>query len=114
MFVVPFLVAFLLGLLLLVSQGFPLGESDIFLRVFSLTLVSLLYIGVFFAIGTVISTYLDNSKTALIVAFTVWVLVVLITPRAGFPTANLCKSSKINYMLIFSGSVDNGFLRRKL
>ena len=86
-FVVPFLVAFLLGLLLLVSQGFPLGESGIFLRVLGLTLVSLLYISVFFAIGTVISTYLDNSKTALIVAFTVWVLAVLIAPRAGFLTA---------------------------
>ena len=88
-FVVPFLVSFLLGLLVLVSQGFPLGESDIFLRMFSLTLVSLLYIGVFFAIGTVISTYLDNSKTALIVAFTVWVLAVLIAPRVGFLTAKL-------------------------
>ena len=86
-FVVPFLVSFLLGLLVLVSQGFPLGESDIFLRVLSLTLVSLLYIGVFFAIGTLISTYLDNSKTALIVAFTVWVLAVLIAPRIGFLTA---------------------------
>ena len=89
MFVVPFLVSFLLGLLLLVSQGFPLGESDIFLRVLSLTLVSLLYIGVFFAIGTLISTYLDNSKTALIVAFSVWVLAVLIAPRVGFLTAKL-------------------------
>ena len=88
-FVVPFLVSFLLGLLLLVSQGFPLGESDIPLRVFSLMLISLLYIGVFFAIGTVISTYLDNSKTALIVAFTVWVLAVLIAPRIGFLTAKL-------------------------
>ncbi len=88
-FVVPFLVSFLLGLLLLVSQGFPLGESGIFLRVLSLTLLSLLYIGVFFAIGTVISTYLDNSKTALIVAFTVWVLAVLIAPRVGFLTAKL-------------------------
>ena len=88
-FVVPFLVAFLLGLLLLVSQGFPLGESDVFLRVLSLTLVSLLYIGVFFAIGTVISTYLDSSKTALVIAFTVWVLAVLIAPRVGFLTAKL-------------------------
>ena len=88
-FVVPFLVSFLLGLFLLVSQGFPLGESDIFLRVLSLTLVSLLYIGVFFSIGTLISTYLDNSKTALIVAFTVWVLAVLIAPRVGFLTAKL-------------------------
>ena len=86
-FVVPFLVSFLFGLLVLVWQGFPLGEPEIFPRVFSLTLVSLLYIAVFFAIGTVISTYLDNSKTALIVAFTVWVFAVLITPRVGFIVA---------------------------
>ena len=52
-------------------------------------LVSLLYIAVFYAIGTVISSYLDSSKTALIVAFTVWVLAVLITPRIGFLTAKL-------------------------
>ena len=86
-FVVPFLVSFLFGLLVLVWQGFPLGEPEIFPRVLSLTLVSLLYIAVFFAIGTVISTYLDNSKTALIVAFTVWVFAVLITPRVGFIAA---------------------------
>ena len=86
-FVVPFLVSLLFGLLVLVWQGFPLGESEIFPRVLSLTLVALLYIGVFFAIGTVISTYLDNSKTALIIAFTVWVFAVLITPRVGFIAA---------------------------
>ena len=32
-FVVPFLVSFLLGLLLLALQGFPLGDPDIFPRV---------------------------------------------------------------------------------
>jgi len=88
-FVVPFLVSLLFGLLVLVWRGFPLGEPEIFPRVLSLTLISLLYIGVFFAIGTVISTYLDNSKTALIVAFTVWVFAVLITPRVGFLAAKL-------------------------
>ncbi len=88
-FIVPFLVSLLFGLLVLVWQGFPLGEPEIFPRVLSLTLISLLYIGVFFAIGTVISTYLDNSKTALIVAFTVWVFAVLITPRVGFLAAKL-------------------------
>ena len=88
-FVVPFLISLLFGLLVLVWQGFPLGEPDIFPRVLTLILVSLLYIGVFFAIGTVISTYLDNSKTALIVAFTVWVFAVLITPRVGFLAAKI-------------------------
>ena len=88
-FVVPFLVSFLFGLLMLVWQGFPLGESDISSRVLSLTLASLLYIGVFFAIGTVISTYLDSAKTALIVVFTVWVFAVLIAPRVGFLAAKV-------------------------
>ena len=93
-FIVPFLVSFLFGLLLLVAQGFPLGEPEIFPRVLSLTLVSLIYIAVFFAIGTVISTYLDNSKTALIVAFTVWVFAVLITPRVGFITAKFIEPTQ--------------------
>ena len=88
-FVIPFLVSFLFGLLLLVSQGFPLGELKVALPVLGLTLVSLLYIAVFFAIGVVISTYLDNAKTALIVAFTFWVFAVLITPRGAFVVAKL-------------------------
>ena len=93
-FVVPFLVAFLFGLLVIVWQGFPLGEPEVFPRVMSLILAALLYIGVFFAIGTVISTYLDNAKTALIVAFTVWVFAVLIVPRIGFVTAKLIVPTK--------------------
>ena len=93
-FVVPFLVAFLFGLLVLVWQGFPLGEPDIFPRVLSLTVISLLYIGVFFAIGTVISTYLDSAKTALIVAFSVWVVAVLITPRLGFLAAKVISPTR--------------------
>ena len=69
------------------ARVFRSVNPKFFPRVLSLTLASLLYIAVFFAIGTVISTYLDNSKTALIVAFTVWVFAVLITPRVGFLAA---------------------------
>ena len=88
-FIVPFLVSFLLGLLLLTWQGFPLGEFKVALPVLGLTLISLLYIAVFFAIGVFISTYLDNAKTALIVAFTFWVFAVLIAPRGAFVVAKL-------------------------
>ncbi len=88
-FVVPFLVSFLLGLLLLVWQGFPLGELKVALPVLGLTVISLLYITVFFAIGVFISTYLDNAKTALIVVFTFWVFAVLIAPRGAFVVAKL-------------------------
>ena len=100
-FVVPFLVSLLFGLLVLVWQGFPLGEPEIFPWVLSLTAISLLYISVFFAIGTVISTYLDSAKTALIVVFTVWVFAVLITPRVGFLAAKViapARTSQSVYM----------------
>ncbi len=86
-FIVPFLVSLITGLLVLVWQGFPLAEPDIFQRVLYLIGISLLYIAVFFGIGAVVSIYFDSSKTALIVAFTVWVFVVLILPRAGFLAA---------------------------
>ena len=88
-FILPFLISLIIGLLVLVSQGFPLAESDIFPRVLCLVLASLLYIAVFFAIGAVISIYFDSSKTALIVAFTIWVFVVLILPRVGFLAAQI-------------------------
>ena len=93
-FVVPFLVSFLLGLLLITWQGFPLGELKIALPVLGLTLISLLYIAVFFTIGVVISTYLDNAKTALIVAFTFWVFAVLIAPRGAFVVAKLVSPTR--------------------
>ena len=93
-FVVPFLVSFLLGLLLLAWQGFPLGELKVALPVLCLTLISLLYIAVFFAIGVFISTYLDNAKTALIVAFTFWVLAVLVVPRGAFVAAKLISPTR--------------------
>ena len=88
-FILPFLMSVIIGLLVLVLQGFPLAESDVFLRILCLIFVSLLYIAVFFAVGAVISIYFDSSKTALIVAFTVWVFVVLILPRVGFLAAQI-------------------------
>ena len=88
-FIVPFLVSLITGLLVLVWQGFPLSEPDIFPRILCLIGISLLYIAVFFGIGAVISIYFDSSKTALIVAFTVWVFAVLILPRVGFLAAQI-------------------------
>ena len=88
-FILPFLISVIIGLLVLVLQGFPLSESDTFLRILCLIFVSLLYIAVFFAVGAVISIYFDSAKTALIVAFTVWVFAVLILPRVGFLAAQI-------------------------
>ena len=88
-FILPFLISLIIGLLVLVWQDFPLAEPDIFPRALCLIGISLLYIAVFFAMGAVISIYFDSSKTALIVAFTIWVFAVLILPRIGFLAAQI-------------------------
>ncbi|RKU09511.1 hypothetical protein C6501_15070 [Candidatus Poribacteria bacterium] len=62
----------------------------------------------FFAIGTVISTYLDNSKTALIIAFTVWVFAVLITPRVGFLAAKLIAPTRTSQSVYMEKSSMRG------
>ena len=113
-FVIPFLVSFLLGLLLLVWQGFPLGEFNIAMPVLGLTVISLLYIAVFFAIGVVISTYLDSSKTALIIAFTFWVFAVLIAPRGAFVVAKLVAPTRTEQAVYMEKSaVRNNLMKDK-
>ena len=104
-FLFPFLVSFLFGLLLLVSQGFPLGEDDIFPRVISLMVVSLLYIVVFFTIGVAISTYLDSVRTSLIIAFAFWVFAVLIAPRAAFLAAKLIAPTRTEQTIYMEKTV---------
>ena len=111
-FVVPFLVSFLLGLLLITWQGFPLGELKIALPVLGLTLISLLYIAVFFAIGVFISTYLDNAKTALIVAFTFWVFAVLIAPRGAFVVAKLVAPTRTQQSVYMEKNVLRNNLKK--
>ncbi len=113
-FVVPFLVSFLVGLILLAWQGFPLGESKVAMPVLGLTLISLLYIAVFFAIGVLISTYLDNSKTALIIAFTFWVFTVLIAPRGAFVVAKLVAPTRTEQSVYMEKTVlRNNLLKDK-
>ena len=111
-FVVPFLVSFLLGLLLITWQGFPLGELKIALPVLGLTLISLLYIAVFFAIGVFISTYLDNAKTALIVAFTFWVFAVLVAPRGAFVIAKLVAPTRTQQSVYMEKNVLRNNLKK--
>lgn len=111
-FVVPFLVSFLFGLLLITWQGFPLGELKIALPVLGLTFISLLYIAVFFAIGVFISTYLDNAKTALIVAFTFWVFAVLVAPRGAFVIAKLVAPTRTQQAVYMEKNVLGSNLKK--
>ena len=82
-FIVPLLVAFLLGLL--VIQWLPqvtFGGSD--LGALALMLgVTVLYLAVFYSLGLFISTLTHHSASALVLALFTWTLLVFILPNLG-------------------------------
>ena len=80
----PFLVAVVIAILLLIlSPSVALG-GDSWLRIFCLLLTSLGYIGVFFFIGLSISAMTNRAATAVLMSLAIWVILTLIVPNVGW------------------------------
>jgi ABC-2 type transport system permease protein len=78
---VPVTLAFLLGLLVLLSfQGVSLSSEDL-LRIALLAVDFLLYLTVLFALGLLVSTLTTHSTTAFALCLVAWVFLVAIAPR---------------------------------
>ena len=91
-FILPFLMSVIIGLLGASSCKASAGWLNRTSFCASSALSSsraALHCGLFCGGVRVISIYFDSSKTALIVAFTVWVFAVLILPRVGFLAAQI-------------------------
>jgi len=77
----PFMVAFLVGLLLVsIVSGIRLSMNEM-IRVGMYLLVTCLYVSVFFTMGLLISSWTHRSSTSLMVGLLVWVIVVLGVPN---------------------------------
>ncbi len=80
----PFLVASVIALLLLVLSPSVALSGEGWLRIFSLLLTSLGYLGVFFFIGLSISAVTSRASTAVLVSLAIWVVLTLIVPNIGW------------------------------
>ncbi|MFQ6084360.1 MAG: ABC transporter permease [Candidatus Aminicenantia bacterium] len=87
--IIPLIISFLIGLVLLFFAGFPLFSGENLWRVIALLLMSLIFISTFFALGLFISTRTHKSSIALITSFLVWVFLTLVIPKISEPLANL-------------------------
>lgn len=77
----PFVVSFLLGLILIVVRPNVSLTGDAATRVLLLLAVSCIYVGVFFLLGMVCSVFAERSATSLIIALFVWIFFVLVVPN---------------------------------
>jgi ABC-type transport system involved in multi-copper enzyme maturation permease subunit len=87
--VLPLLVSFLIGMLLLMLERFPLFAGDHPARVLALSLLSLLFVSTFFSLGLLISTRTSKSSLALLAGFLVWIFATFVIPKTSEPLAGL-------------------------
>jgi ABC-type transport system involved in multi-copper enzyme maturation permease subunit len=86
---VPFLVAFLLGLVVLMLGAFPLAGSDTAARVLIVVLATSLFVLTYFTIGIAVSTTTAKARTSLVAILIIWAAFQLIVPRLGDMIARL-------------------------
>ena len=79
---VPLLVPILLGALLFIAMGVPMSGED-WLRLGGITLLGMLYFGVFMMIALFVSAITKRSASAFIVLLVAWIFAVFVIPRTA-------------------------------
>jgi ABC-type transport system involved in multi-copper enzyme maturation permease subunit len=85
----PFLLASGIGLTILAIGGYPLFQNAD--KVALLLGLAVIYMGVFFLLGILVSTLTRQSKTTLIMLMLVWVVLVLGVPRLSIMAAKVLR-----------------------
>ncbi|MFC1537814.1 ABC transporter permease [Candidatus Latescibacterota bacterium] len=80
---IPFLVSFLAGLLLLILLGFPVPGVEMPVRIISMIIGSIVFISVFSCIGLFISSRASSSKTSMIYLISLWILTIILVPKGS-------------------------------
>lgn len=79
----PLVAGTLVALLVLSAAGTPIPGAGELARLAMIVLCSLLYLSLFAAIGTLISSVVHRSAVSLVLCLIVWVVLVLIIPNLG-------------------------------
>jgi ABC-type transport system involved in multi-copper enzyme maturation permease subunit len=86
---IPFLLAFLLGAVVLLLAAFPLFGGDTSTRVLIIFLGTSLFVLTYFTIGIAVSTSAAKSRTSLVAILIIWAAFQLIIPKLGDMVARL-------------------------
>ncbi len=85
----PFLVVFLLGIIILGLLGFPLTQAGMLTRLLLIFLGSSLFLMAYFALGLLVSASAARSRTALVATLLVWIALQMAIPRLSDMVASV-------------------------
>jgi ABC-type transport system involved in multi-copper enzyme maturation permease subunit len=88
---IPLAVSTLIGVLLLLIEGFPLFAAGNLVRLLALAALSVLYLSALFCLGLLISTRTHRTSIALLASFFVWIFLTFVIPKTSEPIAGLIR-----------------------
>ncbi len=80
---IVFVIAFLIGLLVLILASFPLFAGDTPVKVLFIFLGTSLFLITYFTIGVMVSVSSDKTRTSLVVILLTWAFLQLIVPKVS-------------------------------
>jgi len=98
-FLVPLIVAWLMGILVLSLLPFPLFEHHNFLRIVLMLATSIIYILIFFNLGLLVSSSVKSSMNSILILLSIWVILVQVIPGVSNLIAKRIKAVKSEQML---------------
>lgn len=91
---IPLLVAFLIGFVALAASGVNVFSGEFLGRAGWILASSFIYIAVFFVLGLLVSSVTSSTYAALVISLSLWLITVLVLPRAGSLVSQLWKPAK--------------------
>lgn len=88
---IPYAVSTLLGILILLLEGFPLFADGNLGHILALILLSMLYLAALFSLGLLVSTLTHRTSLALLASFFVWIFLTFVVPKTSEPLASLIR-----------------------
>lgn len=88
---IPFGISTILGVLILLLEGFPLFAAGNLGRLVALAGLSVLYLSALFALGLLISARTHRTSLALLASFFVWIFLTFVIPKTSEPIAGLIR-----------------------
>lgn len=98
-FSVPFVLAWLAGMVLLAASPLPFFVGDSFLRIISMLLLAILYVSVFLNLGIFVSSRARTPMTSIIALLLIWVGIVLVVPKVATVIGRIVHPARSREML---------------
>jgi len=110
---IPFVVVFVLGLIVLGLMSFPIGGADYPARLAAIFLATSVFLLAYYAIGLMISASSSRSRTSLVAILLVWIVFQIVIPRLSDMLASVIHPARTDTVVSMQKSLASKTIDRE-